>query len=196
MAKGIIVFGAPGAGTSTIGQELARRLGFTHLETDDFSTVKTEIPFTISRPLSERISLLKSAIANICDGFVLSGSMWDWSSPFIPHFKLAVFVTAPTDIRIARLEKREYERYGERIRENGDMYANHCKFIEWAKTYDTNNPDRSLKIHEEWIATLPCPVLRINGADTVEKNVSGIVDYYRQDINLEEVNNETIQNCF
>ena len=36
MGRGIIVFGAPGSGTSTVGRALAKKLDFTHFETDDF----------------------------------------------------------------------------------------------------------------------------------------------------------------
>ena len=180
MSKGIIIFGASGSGTSTIGRALAQELGFTHFETDDFSTVKTPIPFTVSRSLAERIALLQAAISD-CSGFVISGSMWDWSEPFLPHFDLAVFVTAPTDIRIARLEMREQEQYGNRICKGGDMYENHCKFIAWSKTYDTDNPDRSLQLHEQWITTLPCPVLRIDGTMSVTENVAQIAAQYKME---------------
>ena len=213
MAQGIIIFGASGSGTSTIGRALAQELGFSHFETDNFSTVDTkaksvrngpdgaeianasrrfsatggtdfelfcyDIPFTVSRPLDERIKLLQSAIVG-CNGFVISGSMWDWSEPFVPLFDLAVFVTAPTDVRVARLEERERERYGARVCEGGDMYNNSRKFIEFAKTYDTDNPDRSLRLHEEWIATLPCPVLRVDGTATVSENIARIVEQYNK----------------
>lgn len=75
-----------------------------------------------------------------------------------------MFIDTPTDIRIERLKKREYERFGKRILENGDMYEEHTKFIEWAKTYDTaGNNQRSRALHEEWIPKLSCPVLRLDG---------------------------------
>ena len=64
--------------------------------------------------------------------------------------------------------------HGERIRINGDMFDTHCKFIEWAKSYDTDNPDRSLKPHEQWIKTLSCPVFRIDGTIAVSENVERI----------------------
>ena len=175
LQHGIIIFGAPGAGTSTIGRALAQKLGYKHFETDDFSTVAdTPIPFTVSRPLKERVALLKTAITEH-GSFVISGSMWDWGEPFLPLFKLAVFVTTPTDIRIARLEARELERYGSRISESGYMYENHRRFIEWAKTYDTTNPDRSRELHEQWITTLPCPVVRMDGTLPVEDIVAQVI---------------------
>ena len=180
MNKGIIIFGAPGSGTSTLGRALAQQLGYTHIETDDISGIKINIPpYRISRTLEERISLLQAELSR-CRNFVISGSMWDWSAPFIPLFELAVFITVPTDIRIKRLEKREKEQHGARILAGGDMHDSHRRFIAWAKTYDTTNPDRSLKLHEDWIVTLSCPVLRIDGTATVHENIMKICDFYIQ----------------
>jgi len=175
MKRGIIVFGAPGSGTSTIGRTLADKLKFSHIETDDISGVTIDSPpFRISRTLDERIALLHETIAH-CGNFVISGSMWDWGETFIPLFDLAIFVTTTTNIRIKRIEKREYERHGERIHTGGDMYDRHQGFVDWAKSYDTDNPDRSLKLHEDWIRTLPCPVLRIDGSISVNENIAKIM---------------------
>ncbi|MCL2574336.1 MAG: hypothetical protein FWE34_07295 [Defluviitaleaceae bacterium] len=43
--RGIMVFGAAGSGTSTLGKEIARLLGFIHIETDDLEFKKTDPPF-------------------------------------------------------------------------------------------------------------------------------------------------------
>ena len=178
MNRGMIIFGAPGCGTSTVGRVLAKELRFSHIETDDISGQKIDVPpFRLSRPLVERIELLQAAIVS-CDGFVISGSMWDWGESFVPLFDLAVFITASTSVRVERLERREQERYGERICEGGDMYDSHSKFIEWAKAYDADNPDRSLKLHEAWIDTLPCPVMRVDGSISVSENVTQILGVY------------------
>jgi len=178
MNKGLIVFGAPGSGTSTLGLALAKEMDFLHIETDDISGTMIDVPpFRIRRTFEERVELLQTKIAH-CSGFVISGSMWDWGEVFIPFFNLAVFIITPTYIRIDRLEERERKRHGERICEGGDMYDNHRDFIEWAKSYDTNNPDRSLKLHEEWIKTLHCPVLRVDGSISVSENVELIKRCY------------------
>lgn len=49
--------------------------------------------------------------------FVMAGSMDSFNLPFVPLFNLAIHITASIDIRIARISKREYEVYGERIME-------------------------------------------------------------------------------
>jgi adenylate kinase family enzyme len=161
MRFGIIIFGASGSGTTTIGHELARLLGCKHFDIDDYFWEKTSLPFTIKCPLDERIKKLKT---DLTENFVLSGSMLGWSETFEPLFTTAVYVTTPTDIRIERLKNREFKRFGDRILPSGDMYDNHIEFIEWAKTYDySGEQQRSKMAHENWVNTLPCPVIRVDG---------------------------------
>lgn len=169
MTHGIIVFGASGSGTTTIGRELAKLIGFSHLDADDFFWQETDVPFTVKRPRKERISKLLDAI-KASHGFVISGSVCGWDEPVIPLLDLAVYVTTQTEVRIDRLYKREYERFGSRILEGGDMYANHRDFVEWAATYDTAGTDqRSHALHEEWITGLSCPVIRVDGGEDYRK---------------------------
>jgi len=88
-----------------------------------------------------------------------------------------VFVDTPTDVRVERLQKREYERFGKRIRTGGDMYDNHREFIEWAKTYDTAGADqRSRALHEEWFKRLSCQLLRVDGTKSIEELLKRIVE--------------------
>jgi len=169
--RGIIIFGASGSGTTTLGRALAAALRFAHFDLDDFFWVETDVPFTEVLPVEERITRLQAALAG-CDRFVLSGSMLGWSEPFVSLLDLAIFVYTPTDIRIERLKKREREDFGERILEGGDMHTVFHDFIEWSATYDAGDRNgRSLARHEEWIKTLPCPVLRVDGARAIEENI-------------------------
>lgn len=179
MARGIIVFGASGSGTTTIGKELAKIMGFKHFDLDDyFWTWDTEIPYTVPRPRIERIELLQKDILK-CNYFVMSGSMCGWDDSFISLFDLGVFVQTPTDIRIERLHDRELKEFGDRILKGGDMYEGHIDFLEWAKKYDNASPpERCLKLHEEWSDSLPCPVLQINGTDDLSENIKLIMERF------------------
>jgi len=95
-----------------------------------------------------------------------------WGDIFIPQFDLVVFLCTSAAIRKERLKKREYERFGERIRKGGDMYDEHTKFIEWAMQYDAGDINmRSMKLHEEWLKQLSCPIIKLNGADNCEDNL-------------------------
>jgi adenylate kinase family enzyme len=175
--KGILIFGASGSGTTTIGRELAKRLHCTHFDIDDYFWEPTRVPFTVKRPVAKRQELLLADIKKAGGVFVASGSMISWDKPFLPYFKLAVFVKTPTQIRVERLKKRELLHFGERVLPGGDMYQNHTEFVAWAAGYDDDPSDsvgRSLKRHEAWAKTFTFPVLRVNGAEDYRKTAEEI----------------------
>ena len=55
------IFGAAGCGSSTLGWALARRLGFQHLDIDDFYWRPTTPAFQAKRTTPERLHLLLEA---------------------------------------------------------------------------------------------------------------------------------------
>ena len=174
--KGIIVFGASGSGTTTLGRKLAERLGFRHFELDDYYWLTdTDISFTATRPREERIEKLMRDISDR-PGFVMSGSICGWSEPFLPLLHLAVFVYAPASVRLERIAERESARFGNRILPGGDMYEKHKSFLAWAAQYDTMDPpERCLKLHEDWVRDLSCPVVRIDGTKDLNENMENIM---------------------
>ena len=50
------IYGPCGSGTSTLGREIGRRLGFRFLDTDDFFWMPTDPQYTQKRPLEDRKS--------------------------------------------------------------------------------------------------------------------------------------------
>ena len=136
----------------------------------------TDPPFVKSLPHEERVKLLTAAMEKHSK-CVISGSLCGWGDVFIPKFDLVIFVDTPTDIRMERIEKREFKRFGDRIRRGGDMYENHNNFIEFAKSYDTNNPpERCRKLHETWFEKLSCPLLCVDGT----KQANNLVEQIRE----------------
>ena len=171
MTNIIHIVGASGAGTTTLGQALECEYSYKWLDTDGFFWAPTDPPFVKSLPHEERVKLMTEAMQEH-PKCVISGSLCGWGDVFIPKFDLVVFVDTPTDIRIRRLEKREAERFGERIHKGGDMYENHIEFIEWAKSYDTGSLDmRSRALHKKWLADCPCTVLCVDGTKKTDELV-------------------------
>lgn len=180
MTNIINIVGASGSGTSTIGQALEREYGYKWLDTDGYFWKQTNPPYVESLPREERIKLIYAAIAKH-PKCVISGSLCGWGDVFIPKFELVAFVDTPVDIRVERLKKREYERFGKRIREGGDMHENHINFIKWAKNYDEMEPpERCRKLHEEWFKKLSCPLLRIDGTKPVNELLGQIRERIEQ----------------
>ena len=62
---------------------------------------------TAIRPQEERNGMLLSDMKKH-GSFVVSGDISGWGDEFLPMFDLAIFLTAPTEIRIKRIENKEY----------------------------------------------------------------------------------------
>ena len=170
MKNVIHIFGASGSGTTTLGRKICEELGYTFMDTDDYFWMPTDPKFTRKRPREERIALMKRDIEN-AENVVISGSLVDWGDVLIPYFTLAIRIEMEQELRIARLELREKDRFGDRIAPGGDMYRQHLDFIAWAKSYDTGGMNmRSKAKHDAWQKLLSCEVLHLDGVDTVENH--------------------------
>jgi len=108
--------------------------------------------------------------------WVLSGSLIRWGDALIPLFDLVVFVYVPSKIRVERLKKREYQRYGDATLPGGSRFESTIEFIEWAAGYDSGLlTGRSLPKHESWLEGIGCDVLKIVNLDFNE-SVNTVID--------------------
>jgi adenylate kinase family enzyme len=171
----IHIVGASGAGTTTLGRALAGRLACPHLDTDDAFWLPSDPPFQHICDRAERQAVLGAELTRY-PHWVLSGSLCGWGDLFIPLFQRVVFLWVPPDIRLARLRERERRRYGAAIAPGGSQHAAHEKFMTWAAGYDEglDIPERCRRLHEEWLAALPCPVQRIIDAGSTEDHLETI----------------------
>jgi len=167
----IHIFGASGSGTSTLAAAIAGRFGHSHLDVDSFFWEKTDPPFTSIREVPVRQRMLAEAL-DAHPRWVLSGSLCGWGEIFIPRFELAIFLYIPHELRMQRIMARERKRYGAAILEGGVMRTQHLEFIEWARKYDTADESmRSLRLHQQWMTTLPCRCIRLDGDLTTEERI-------------------------
>lgn len=177
------MFGAMGVGDTTLGKEVAMRLGFQHFDLDDYHwRWDTDIPYTIFRSKEERTEHLLHDILQH-PYFVMSGSMWSIRKAFEPFFDLAVFMIAPAEIRAERIRFRSIARWGARVLPGGDMYEAsevYRDYFACARRYDTDiAPQACLIQHEQWVSELPCPVLRVDGTRAIFENAERVVEEYR-----------------
>lgn len=172
MKQVIHIYGASGAGTSTLGRKICDELGFTFMDTDDYFWLPTNPKYTTKREKAERIALIKRDI-EAAENVVLSGSLVDWGDELIPLFTMAIRLETSTEIRIERLRQREKAAFGNRIEAGGDMYQTHQEFIQWASAYDTGGLDmRSKAKHDAWEKLLECKWIMLNGAADLDYNFS------------------------
>lgn len=171
----ILLFGASGSGTTTLGKELEKNSSFVHLDVDDYYWKQTEPPFQEKISLSERNENLKADFQKHANA-IITGSMVSWGKEWETAFDLAIFIHLNNDERMKRLRKRERERYGEKLLTDHTTQQTSEAFLEWASQYE--NPDfdgRSLKIHNDWMELLDCNLLRIDGALELERKVEKVL---------------------
>jgi adenylate kinase family enzyme len=156
----VLITGASGSGTTTLGQILARHLDWAFFDADDYYWEPSDPPFKQKRAPALRFSKLIADLDGALKGAVVSGSIMNWGLSLEDSFALIVFLTVPAPIRVERLRARELERFG-RI---------DPEFLEWAAQYDEGYMEgRSLSKHERWLSARRSKVLRIDGDLTVEE---------------------------
>jgi adenylate kinase family enzyme len=155
--SGIIVFGANGSGKTTVGRELARILNFKHMDHEAYAFKESEIPYAAPRSNEECIGLMLDDIEKH-RSFVISAVTGDFGDIIPQYYEFAVFLSVPLELRMERIEQREYERHGERVLEGGDMYEARKNFLAFAAS-------RNLSRIDQWAETLTCPVIRIDGTE-------------------------------
>jgi len=168
--QGIIVFGANGSGKTTLGRELARILKFKHMDIEDYCFEKSEIPYTQLRSREEFLELMLVDIKKY-HSFVISTVIGDLGDIIPEFYQLAVYLSAPFELRMERVKQRSYEQYGERVLQGGDMYEQEQKFFDFVAS-------RSLSKIDRWAETLTCPVVNVDGTLDWRMNASNIANYF------------------
>ena len=175
-SRRIHITGASGAGVTTLGRALADALAIPHHDTDDYFWQPTSPPYQNNREKADRLRLMQEMFLGR-DEWVLSGSLDGWGDPLIPQFDLVVFLQTAQAVRLRRLRAREANRFGiDAVVPGGWRHREMEDFIEWASRYDDGDHTiRSLQKHQTWLAALPCPVLRLDGAQPVPELVTEVV---------------------
>lgn len=167
---GIIVFGANGSGKTTLGSELARILNCKHMDHEAYAFRESEIPYTAPRSHEECIELMLADIKKHRQ-FVLSAVTGDFGEIIPQFYTLAVYISAPLELRLKRFEQREYKRHGERVLKGGDMYQSRIKFRDFIAS-------RSLTRIEQWTKTLVCPIISVDGTLDWRTNARKIAELF------------------
>ncbi|SEO70415.1 Adenylate kinase [Flavobacterium sp. CF108] len=173
----IHIFGASGSGVTTTGEALSKKLNIPYFDSDAYFWEKTQTPFIIRRDPDERNSTIKSDLENQ-ENWILGGSIFEWGENVFPEFDLVVFLYIPLEIRMERLKKREFERYGNVIYTEPERIKQFKNFITWASDYDDSKgiASRNLKAHENWLTTIESPILKISGDLTTNQRIELILE--------------------
>ena len=179
MAAGIVIFGPAGAGKTTLGMMTAALLNWPYFDFDDYIWRKdTDEPFTVRVPEEEKLSHLLDAIRPN-EHFVLAGYMDRAREALDEIFSLAVYITAPPELRVRRIRERDQGIFGERVLPGGDMYETHEQFIRDVLAYDDEDQP-FIRRHKEWAESLHCPVITLDGGRPLYDNLKKIIEAWKQ----------------
>jgi adenylate kinase family enzyme len=167
----VLILGASGTGTTTLGRAVGNDLSFRVFDTDDYYWLPSTPPFQRKQDPEVRLATLIQDL-KVTSRAIISGSILNWGARLEDSLSLIVFLTVPTAVRIARLEMREMRLYGRVDPE----------FLAWAAQYDEGKMSgRSREKHEQWLSQRACPVLRIEGdtstVDRVRRVRAAIAEY-------------------
>ena len=188
MIQGIAIFGLNGGGKSTLTHALAKQLGYFEMDVEDYyfpeqresrkwtlennSVIDTEhlgeLPFSKPRTKSEVQTAIMENIKTH-PWFIISGVIMNWSDEILSCIDIAFLVQTPLKERLKRIKAREEKRFGARVLDGGDMFAQQREFQKVVKNRDS-------KAVEECAMKLGCPVIVIDGTLSVIHNLEKIID--------------------
>ena len=170
MGTGILICGLNGTGKSTLGKALAEMLHFYFIDHEDlyFPEMGLDDRYASPHTREEAEKRLFSEI-QAHENFIFAAVKGDYGEAIYPFFQYAVLIDTPKDIRVQRVKKRSFQKFGNRMLPGGDLHEQEEKFFEFV----TSRPESTV---EEWIQLLSCPILRIDGTKPVEENVDFIIN--------------------
>lgn len=170
MKTGIIICGLNGTGKSILGKALAEKLGFYFIDSEDlyFSEPNDDYDFSSQRTDEEAKEILHNKIEKH-KNFVLASVKGNYGEDFYSFINYVVLLDVPKDIRLQRVKNRSYQKFGNRMLPNGDLYEQEEAFFNFVIS-------RNESTVEEWIKTLNSHVIRLDGTKSVEENIGFIIE--------------------
>ncbi len=160
----IIVCGLNGAGKSTLGKILAKELGIYFFDNEDLYFPKTNSDYIYDNPRSrDEVNILFDEEERKHDSYVFAAVKGDYGIE--KHdYDYVILIDVPKKIRLKRINQRSYEKFGNRVMPGGDLYENERKFVDMVSKRSKNYVD-------DWLETLDCPIIKINGTKRIEENI-------------------------
>lgn len=168
MGTGIIVCGLNGSGKSTLGAALSEKLGFHFIDLENLYFPKTDPNDPYASPRSEEeVGKLLADEIKAHENFVFAAVRGNYGEDFRSFYQLAVLIEVPKEIRMKRIRNRSFQKFGNRMLPGGDLYEREEAFF---KMVGFRQEDYA----ENWLESVDCPVIRIDGTRSIEENVTFI----------------------
>ncbi len=170
MGIGIIVCGLNGSGKSTLGKALSEKLRFNFIDNENLYFPKTDSNYIFASPRSheEAVILLMNEV-RVHENFVLAAVKGDYGKEILPFYQYAVLIDVPKDIRLNRVRKRSFQKFGNRMLPGGDLHEREEAFFDMVGS-------RTEYYVEEWIQSLNCEIIRVDGTKPIDENTRLIIE--------------------
>ena len=171
---GIIICGMNGSGKSTLGFALAESLGWRFIDNENLYFPKADPlhPYAAERTQAEVEQLLLDEVRQD-DHFVFAAVRGNYGEAVLPHYKAAVLVEVPREIRLARVKARSFAKFGARMQPGGDLYESEKRFYDLIAARPEDYATR-------WLDLVDIPLLRVDGTRPVGANVAIIAEWLRR----------------
>ena len=170
---GIIVCGLNGTGKSTLGKALAEKLHFYFIDIEDLYFPKTDSNYIYASPRNRKdVEKLLLHEVKTHKNFIFASVKGDYGEGIYSSIQYAVLLDVPKDIRLQRVKNRSFQKFGNRMLLGGDLYEQEERFFRFVES-------REESIVEEWVKSLKCPVIRIDGTKPIDENTNFIIECIR-----------------
>ncbi|MBD5474250.1 MAG: AAA family ATPase [Lachnospiraceae bacterium] len=167
---GIIICGLNGAGKSSLGKALAEKLYFYFIDIEDLYFPQTDLNYIYAFPRThEEVETILLQEMKTHENFILASVKGDYGEDIYPFIQYAILLDVPKDIRLQRVKERSFQKFGNRMLLGGDLYEQEEKFFHFVESRDENTV-------EEWVKSLKCPVIRLDGTKSIDENANFIIE--------------------
>ena len=167
---GIIICGLNGTGKSTLGKALAEKLHFHFIDIENLYFPKTNPNYIYASPRTRKeVEKLFLHEIKTHKDFILASVKGDYGEDIYSLIQYAILLDVPKNIRLKRVKKRSFQKFRNRMLLGGDLYEQEENFFHFVESRDEN-------IVEEWVKSLKCPVIRMDGTKSIDENTNFIME--------------------
>ena len=171
MKNGILICGLNGSGKSTLGIMLSEKIGYHFIDNEDlfFRRKEENDSYLSPRSKEEAVKILMNEVKEH-KNFVFAAVKGDYGDDIMPLYKYVFELKVPKNERMSRIKNRSFIKFGERMKEGGDLYEAEEAFFKFCE-------ERQEDYTEKWAKNLHTPYIKLDGTKSTEENADIILKY-------------------
>lgn len=156
---------------STLGRNLAQKLGCNFMDIEDyyFPETGTDYIYAGARTKEEVSDLLLEDMKRYHNS-ILASVKGDYDGEVEAMFTCAVLVSVPKAVRLKRVKDRSFQKFGDRVLLNGDLYEKEKRFLDMVER-------RSGQETEDWLQSVNILIIYVDGENSIAYNTEKIVRF-------------------